>query len=108
MRTEVKVRFPEQRLERVLEALEHELLEATEAEILRAAHDLGMKPEMKGSAAFLGLRYAAAHPQFADFFGSGAWGKALEQPATTHRLTRSPSGKRPRVRRADRNPRKDG
>jgi hypothetical protein len=102
----VKVRFPEQRLERVLEALERELLEATDAEILRSAHDLGMKPEMKGSAAFLGLRYAAARPQFADFFGFGEW--ALEQLATTHRLTRSPSGKRPRVRRADKNPRKDG
>lgn len=108
MRTEVKVRFPEQRLERVLEALERELLEVTDAEILRAAHDLGMKPEMKGSAAFLGLRYAAARPQFADFFGSGEWREALGQLATTHRLTKSPSGKRPRVRRADKNPRKDG
>jgi hypothetical protein len=49
--------FPETALERILEALERELIEASDADILEAAHDLGMKPEMKGSAAFLGLRY---------------------------------------------------
>lgn len=68
MRTEVKRVFPEAALERLLLALERELIEAADEEILAAAHDLGMKPEMKGSAAFLGLRYAVG-PRFSDFFG---------------------------------------
>ena len=59
MPTKVTQLFPETTLERILEALERELIEATDEEILAAAHDLGMKPEMKGSAAFLGLRYPA-------------------------------------------------
>jgi hypothetical protein len=49
--------FPETALERILRALECELVVATDAEILEAADDLGMQPGMKGSAAFLGLRY---------------------------------------------------
>ena len=57
MRTKVIEAFPETALERVLEALERELVAASDAEILEAAHDLGMKPEMKGSAAFIGLKY---------------------------------------------------
>ena len=61
MRTKVIRVFPETALERILDALERELIEATDAEILEAAHDLGMKPEMKGSAAFLGLRYPGVH-----------------------------------------------
>jgi len=60
MRTKMIRSFPETALERVLEALEHELTEATDEEILEAAHDLGMQPGMKGSAAFLGLRYPGA------------------------------------------------
>lgn len=61
MRTKVIRVFPETALERILDALERELTEASDAEIREAAHDLGMKPEMKGSAAFLGLRYPAVH-----------------------------------------------
>lgn len=57
MRTKMIQVFPETALERILEALERELVEATDEEVLAAAHDLGMKPQMKGSAAFLGLRY---------------------------------------------------
>lgn len=61
MSTKVIQVFPETALERILEALERELIEASDADILEAAHDLGMKPEMKGSAAFLGLRYPGVH-----------------------------------------------
>lgn len=43
------------RFERLLAALERELVEATDEEILEAASDLGMNPAMKGSAAFLGI-----------------------------------------------------
>ena len=46
-------------LERVLEALGQELIESTDEELLRAAQDLGMDPKMRGSAAFLGLKYLA-------------------------------------------------
>jgi hypothetical protein len=67
MRTSVKRVPPETALERVLAALERELVEAPEAEILEAARELGMDPSMKGSAAFLGLRYPAT-PRLEDFF----------------------------------------
>ena len=46
-----------QRLTRILEALELELIDATDDEILEAAKELGMDPRMKGSAAFLGLKF---------------------------------------------------
>jgi hypothetical protein len=46
-----------QRLTRILGALELELIDATDDEILEAAKDLGMDPRMKGSAAFLGLKF---------------------------------------------------
>jgi hypothetical protein len=45
----------EERLEGLLDALEQELTEATDEEILAAASDLGMNPAMKGSAAFFGV-----------------------------------------------------
>lgn len=44
-----------ERFERLLAALERELIEATDEEILEAAGDLGMNPAMKGSAAFFGI-----------------------------------------------------
>jgi hypothetical protein len=46
-----------QRLTRILESLELELIDATDEEILEAAKDLGMDPKMKGSAAFMGLKF---------------------------------------------------
>lgn len=64
MRTKMTQTFPETALERILEALERELIIATDEEILEAAGDLGMKPGMKGSAAFLGLRYPAVDPEW--------------------------------------------
>jgi hypothetical protein len=53
--------------ERVLEALAEELLESTDDELLEAARDLGMDPSMRGSAAFMGLKYSAAL-RLSDFF----------------------------------------
>jgi hypothetical protein len=44
-----------ERFERLLTALERELIEATDEEILAAAGDIGMNPAMKGSAAFFGV-----------------------------------------------------
>jgi hypothetical protein len=46
---------PDSALERLLVALEVELLQATDEEVLAAAHELGMNPAMKGSAAFFGV-----------------------------------------------------
>jgi hypothetical protein len=45
----------EERLDGLLDALEQELTEATDEEILAAAGELGMNPAMKGSAAFFGV-----------------------------------------------------
>ena len=51
-----------ERLERLLAALERELVEATDQEILEAAGELGMNPAMKGSAAFIGIATIYAPP----------------------------------------------
>lgn len=45
----------EERLDGLLDALEQELTEATDEEVLAAASDLGMNPAMKGSSAFFGV-----------------------------------------------------
>jgi hypothetical protein len=54
MRTKVAVITA---LDRVLDGLADELIAATDEEILAAARELGMDPSMRGSAAFLGLKY---------------------------------------------------
>lgn len=51
-----------ERFERLLTALERELIEATDEEILEAARHLRMNPEMRGSAAFIGLTHAPRWP----------------------------------------------
>jgi len=59
-------------LTRVLDALEQDLLEASDEEILEAARTLGMNPEMRGSAAYLGLKFPEK-PKVSDFFNLEAW-----------------------------------
>jgi len=54
-------------LDRILDALEHELLAASDDEVLAAANELGMRPDMKGSAAFIGL-FGPVRPRLDDFF----------------------------------------
>jgi len=68
MRTKLSVIEPETALNRILDAMECELIDASDQEILEAARDLGMNPLMKGSAAFLGLHTLS----FAEFFESEA------------------------------------
>jgi hypothetical protein len=51
----MKTIHPERGLERLQVALERDLLDATDEEILAAARELGMNPAMKGSAAFIGV-----------------------------------------------------
>jgi hypothetical protein len=69
MRKDLKRVFPEVALERLLEALESEILAASDEDILEAARDLGMNPAMRGSAAFLGLK-GPALPHWEEFFAA--------------------------------------
>jgi hypothetical protein len=67
MRTKVKVASPELALTRLVEALGQELIDAPEEEIVEAAKDLGMHLQMRGSAAFAGLKFPASW-HLSDFF----------------------------------------
>jgi hypothetical protein len=49
----------ERRLQRVLAAIEHELLQASDEEVRQAAGDLGIDPDLKGSVAWLGIFFPA-------------------------------------------------
>ena len=88
MRTQIRITSPEVAFTRLLDALECELLEASDQEILDAAKELGMDPTMKGSAAFMGLKYGYL-PRLVDFFGdlSALAGMRARAPKE---LTRSP------------------
>jgi hypothetical protein len=84
MRTKVKKTSasPDAKLTRVLEALEQELIDASDEEIIAAAMELGMNPNIKGSALFEGLKYPA-RPQLCDFFELSVGANAsLEAPKT--------------------------
>jgi len=65
METTVKTP-PELRLERVLAALEQELIHADEGELMAVIAELGLKPSMKGSVALLGVTRVLVWPQRAD------------------------------------------
>jgi hypothetical protein len=67
MRTKMKTVSPPLQLARILLALEQELIDATDEDIMEAAADLGMNPRMKGSAAFLGIKFSDKM-RMADFF----------------------------------------
>jgi hypothetical protein len=55
----MKTSQPFEDFERLLAALERDMLDATDAEILAAAAELGMNPAMKGSAALFGVTLLA-------------------------------------------------
>jgi hypothetical protein len=61
-----------------LEAFEQEIMEVSEEEIMEAAKELGMKPEMKGSAAFIDLKYAFGI-RGEDICEMHAWSSALDE-----------------------------
>jgi hypothetical protein len=98
MRTKVKLARPEVALTRILEALGQELIDAPDQEIVEAAKDLGMDPNMRGSAAFAGLKFPAK-PQLSDFFELEACGKL--QVASERIAVESPTKTKRRVRRAE-------
>jgi hypothetical protein len=54
------------KLERLIDALAEDLAETTDEEVLQACADLGMDPQMRGSAAFLGLKGPSV--SWRDFF----------------------------------------
>jgi hypothetical protein len=92
-------------LERLIAALALELAEATDEEVLQACADLGMKPEMRGSAAFIGLKGVSVSDwrRMEGFFDL----ELLQQLQLTHAqrraaLERRPDAKakRPRRRRS--------
>jgi hypothetical protein len=56
------MRHPHSNLERLLAALERELIDATDEEVLAAAKELGMDPTMKGSSAFFGVKMLLSWP----------------------------------------------
>ena len=112
MRTRVMHAFPETALERILDALELELVAASDADILEAANDLGMKPQMKGSAAFIGLRYSSAMPRAEDFFDAQWMLQLLNDPRriwlASAAASRASSRARPARKKAPRPPKEPG
>jgi hypothetical protein len=82
MPAKVKPIPSERALTRILNAFAQELIDASDEEILQAAKDLGMDPNMKGSAAFLGVIHATPR-RLSDFFDPEEMKKLLS-------LTRKP------------------
>ena len=74
-----------ERFERLLAALEQELIAATDEEILQAASDLGMSPAMKGSSAFFGVTVRIGQP-----FQPGDLTESADAPGTRHRSKDDP------------------
>jgi len=71
---------PAAALTRLLDALEVVLVESSDEEIMQAAMDLGMNPQMKGSAAFAGIKYRTK-PRQSDFYDiefGASWPKSLQ------------------------------
>jgi hypothetical protein len=78
MHTKINLAWAEASLSRILDAFEQEILEISEEEIMEAAKELGMKPDMKGSAAFIDLKYAFGIPG-EDVCEMHAWSSALDE-----------------------------
>ena len=72
MQTKLRVVAPEASLTRILASFEQELLDALDEEIMEAAKDLGMNPQMKGSAAFFGVTRPVGVSS-ADIHSFAAW-----------------------------------
>lgn len=86
MPAKIKAISPELKLTRILRSLEQELIDASDEDLMQAARDLGMNPKMKGSAAFLGVRYPDKM-RMADFF---------EHSVTSTQIAKRTPGKEPR------------
>lgn len=62
MATAMKKPRPDLALERVLEALERDLIDVPDEEILTVARELGINPAMKGTGAFMGVTLLVRPP----------------------------------------------
>jgi hypothetical protein len=101
MRTKLTLSNPVAALERIIDLLAWELVAVSDEEILEAAKELGMKPMMKGSAAFIGLQIPAS-PDFTEFFDPDILrGLALARTQQLVDVEAMPKGK---VRRLKRKP----
>jgi hypothetical protein len=78
MHTKINLAWAEASLSRILEVFEQEIMESSEEEIMEAAKELGMKPDMKGSAAFIDLKYAFGIPG-EDICEMHSWSSALHE-----------------------------
>jgi hypothetical protein len=107
MRKRLKAPAEKMALDRILDALKQELIEASDEEIYQAAVELGMNLNMQESAAFAGLTYPS-RPQLSDFFELEAF-RYLQPPdgasnevtrprhaRTTRQSARTKSRRRPR------------
>jgi hypothetical protein len=74
MRSKVKKALPETALTRILDALERELIDASDDELRAVAKELGMDLTRKDSAAYSGVTYPEK-PQLSDFFDLDMRGK---------------------------------
>jgi hypothetical protein len=63
MEAEMTTRWAERALSRILEALEREIVAMPDEEIAAVLDELGMKPAMRGSAAWADLLYFARPPE---------------------------------------------
>ena len=89
----MKTTRPELGFERLLAALERDLLDATDEEILLVAHELGMKPGMKGSIALMGVTFGARFNE--QFINSVRQVKKAAGRANPTRPRRRPKGDAP-------------
>jgi hypothetical protein len=87
----MKTTRPDSALERLLVALEHEILEVTDEEILAVAVELGMNPAMKGSAAFFGVTMLV-RPVTVGYPGTGI---RVTQERASRSTRRRPKGDTP-------------
>ena len=107
MPTSMTLSWPETALTRILEALEQELLQASDEEIMTVAKELGMNPAMKGSAAFADIRYGVALRRTV-IYGIEAWRGALTESEKSVLAARTrPSGGSTPLRQSKRPQRKD-
>jgi hypothetical protein len=88
----MKTTRPELGFERLLAALERDVLDATDEEILAVANELGMKPGMKGSIALLGVTFMV---QLKDQDNSGRQTKKAPSRVSATRARRRRKGDAP-------------
>jgi hypothetical protein len=88
----MKTTRPELGFERLLAALERDLIDTTNEEILVVANEIGLKPGMKGSIALLGVTFAV---QLTNQYNSGLPSKKARERESASRPRRRRKGDAP-------------